>query len=103
MSRNDARPTAERGFGDNWLIRRPGPRERRWFQLHGLIRGAFWLIPFLVVALLWVFWFEVPFRDAVPASITALGLLVLVLQVAWGLAFPKNWLVSLGPGEVMVE
>ncbi len=94
---------AERGFGDGWLIRRPGGRERRWFLLHGLIRGAFWLIPFLVVALLWVFWFEVSYRDPIPAGIAALGLLVLVLQVAWGLAFPKNWLVSLGPNEVMVE
>jgi membrane protein YdbS with pleckstrin-like domain len=103
MSSDVAAPPAGRGFGDDWLVRRPGPRERRWFQLHGLVRGAFWFIPFLIVALLWVFWFEVPFRDPVPATIAALGLLVLALQVAWGLAFPKNWQVAIGPTEVMVE
>lgn len=103
MSRHSASPPAERGFGDDWIVRRPGARERRWFFLHGLIRGLFWLLPFLVVALLWVFWFEVPFRDDVPISITIFGVVVLLLQVVWGLVFPKNWLVSIGPSEVMVE
>lgn len=98
----DDRPLAERWFGADWLVRKPGPRERRWFLLHGLIRGAFWLIPFLVVALLWVLWFEVPFLDRVPIGITVLGLAVLGLQVVWGLVFPRNWLVSIGPSEVMV-
>lgn len=99
----DAGPRTERGFGDDWIVRRPGARERRWFLLHGLIRGAFWLIPFLVVALLWVFWFEVPFRDPVPIGITILGLVMLGLHIVWGMVFPKNWLVSIGPSEVMVE
>ena len=93
----------ERGIGDGWLERRPGPRERRWFLLHGLIRGLFWLIPFLLVALLWVFWFEVQFRDAVPLSVLMIGLVMLGLQIVWGLVYPRNWLVSIGPNEVMVE
>ncbi len=100
---SDTRPAVELGFGDGWLVRRPGPRERRWFLLHGLVRGLFWLIPFVVVSLLWVFWFEVPLRNAVPTSILTLGLLVLGLQIVWGLLFPRNWLVSIGPSEVMVE
>jgi membrane protein YdbS with pleckstrin-like domain len=93
----------DRGAGEEWLERRPGARERRWFLLHGLIRGLFWLIPFLVVALLWVFWFEVPFRDSVPLSVLTFGLVVLGLQIVWGLVYPRNWLVSIGPNEVMVE
>jgi membrane protein YdbS with pleckstrin-like domain len=103
MSPDAASLVDEPGVGADCLVRKPGARERRWFLLHGLIRGLFWLIPFLVVALLWVFWFEVPFRDPVPLGIVAFGLLVLVAQVAWGMAFPKNWLVSIGPTEVMVE
>lgn len=91
------------GVADDWLERRPGGRERRWFLLHGLIRGLFWLIPFLVVALLWVFWFEVPYRDAVPLTVLTLGLVVLALQIVWGLVYPRNWLVSIGPNEIMVE
>ena len=98
-----AEATSERGIGGDWLERRPGPRERRWFLLHGLIRGLFWLIPFLIVALLWVYWFEVPFRDPVPVSVVTIGLVVLGLQIVWGLVYPKNWLVSIGPNEVMVE
>ena len=100
---NGAAAAGEPGTGDGWLERRPGARERRWFLLHGLIRGLFWLIPFLVVALLWVFWFEVPFRDAVPLSVLTFGLVVLGLQIVWGLVYPRNWLVSIGPNEVMVE
>jgi membrane protein YdbS with pleckstrin-like domain len=103
MSSDGADAVAEWGLGEEWLVRRPGARERRWFLLHGLVRGLFWLLPFLVVALLWVFWFEVPFRDRVPLGITALGLLVLALLVAWGLIYPKNWRVSIGPTDVMVE
>lgn len=90
-------------LGDDWLIRRPGPRERRWFLLHGLVRGLFWIIPFLIATLLWIFWFEVPVTDYVPMGILLLGLLSLVLHIFWGLIFPKNWLVSIGPHEVMVE
>jgi membrane protein YdbS with pleckstrin-like domain len=100
---NEAEAADEPGTGANWLERRPGARERRWFLLHGLLRGLFWLIPFLVVALLWVFWFEVPYRDAVPLTVLTLGLAVLALQVVWGLVYPRNWLVSIGPNEVMVE
>lgn len=91
------------GFGDDWLLRRPGSRERRWFLLHGLIRGLFWLIPFIVFALLWIFWFEVPYTDRVPRGILVAGVLVLLLHIVWGLLFPRNWLVSIGPREVMVE
>lgn len=100
---NGAEAAGELGIGSDWLERRPGARERRWFLLHGLIRGLFWLIPFLVVALLWVYWFEVPFRDRVPLGVVTVGLVVLGLQIAWGLVYPRNWLVSIGPNEVMVE
>lgn len=100
---NGAEAAGELGIGGDWLERRPGARERRWFLLHGLIRGLFWLIPFLVVALLWVYWFEVPFRDRVPLGVVTVGLVVLGLQIAWGLVYPRNWLVSIGPNEVMVE
>jgi membrane protein YdbS with pleckstrin-like domain len=90
-------------MGEGWIMRRPGPRERRWFLLHGLVRGFFWLIPFLVVALLWIFWFEVTVTDYVPLSILLIGLLMLILHIFWGVLFPKNWLVCIGPREVMVE
>jgi membrane protein YdbS with pleckstrin-like domain len=100
---NDAGRAAERGFGDDWLVRRPGARERRWFRLHGLIRGLFWLIPFAVVALLWVFWFEVSFGDRVPLGILLMGFLVLLAHIFWGLAYPQNWLVCIGQREVMIQ
>lgn len=103
MTATSATPQVERGFGDDWLVRRPGPRERRWFLWHGMLRGLFWLIPFIIAALLWVFWFEVPFRDRVPVGIVTLGVLVLLAQAVWGIIFPRNWLVSIGPSEVMVE
>lgn len=99
----DAGTPIGRGLGDDWIVRRPGPRERRWFLLHGLMRGLFWLIPFLVVALIWVFWFEVSATDVVPAGILLLGVLILTFYIFWGLLFPKNWLVSIGPKEVMVQ
>lgn len=67
------------------------------------MRGLFWLIPFVVVGLLWIFWFEVSYRDRVPLGIVIAGLLVLLLHIAWGVLFPKHWLVSIGPREVMVE
>jgi membrane protein YdbS with pleckstrin-like domain len=89
--------------GDEWIERRAGPRERRWFMLHGLTRGLFWLIPFLIVAILWIFWFEVSITDSVPLSFVLLGLLMLIFHFFWGLLFPKKWLVSIGPREVMVE
>jgi membrane protein YdbS with pleckstrin-like domain len=91
------------GMGDDWIVRRPGPRERRWFLLHGLMRGLFWLVPFLIVAILWIFWFEVSIADYVPLSVVLVGLLILIIHFFWGLLFPKNWLVSIGPREVMVE
>lgn len=103
MTATSAMPQTERGFGDDWLVRRPGSRERRWFLRHALLRGVFWLIPFIVVALLWVFWFEVPLRNRVPLGIVTLGLVVLLAQVVWGVLFPRHWLVSIGPSEVMVE
>ena len=102
MSQNPA-PADERGFGEGWLIRRPAERERRWFLLHGLIRGLFWLIPFVVVALIWIYWFEVSFFDRYPVGIVLAGLAILIEQIAWGLIFPKNWLVSIGPQEVMIQ
>jgi membrane protein YdbS with pleckstrin-like domain len=91
------------GMGDDWMVRRPGPRERRWFLLHGLMRGLFWLVPFLIVAILWIFWFEVSITDYVPAGILLVGVLMLILHIFWGVLFPKSWLVSIGPHEVMVE
>lgn len=91
------------GFGDDWIIRRPGARERRWFLLHGFFRGLFWLIPFVVAAIVWIFWFEVPVTDSVPASLLLIGLLILVLYLFWGLIFPRHWLVGIGPREVMTE
>lgn len=103
MSATSATPQSERGFGDDWLVRRPGPRERRWFKRHALLRGLFWLVPFIVTALLWIFWFEVPFDDRYPVAIVSVGVLVMLAQIAWGFVFPRNWLVSIGPSEVMVE
>ena len=84
-------------------MRRPGPRERRWFLLHGLIRGLFWLIPFVIVALLWVFWFEVSFTDPVPVGCLLLGLLILLCYLAWGTVYPRKWAVAIGPREVRVD
>ena len=100
---SDSQSKTGHGFGADWLLRRPGNRERRWFFLHGLIRGLFWFIPFVVFALLWVFWFEVPYTDRVPLGILVAGALVLVLHILWGVLFPRNWLISIGPREVMVE
>jgi membrane protein YdbS with pleckstrin-like domain len=88
---------------DDRIVRRPGPRERRWFLLHGLIRGLFWLIPFIVVALLWIFWFEVNLTDPVPLTILLLGLLLLLLYLFWGLVFPRNWAVTIGRRDVTVD
>jgi membrane protein YdbS with pleckstrin-like domain len=71
--------------------------------LHGLVRGLFWLIPFVVVALLWVFWFEVKFTNDVPITILLLGVLVLLGHIAWGLIFPRKWLVTIGQREIRVD
>lgn len=90
-------------LGDDWTVVRPGGRERRWFLVHGLIRGLFWLIPFVVVALLWVFWFEVPIVDPVPLGILALGALVLLLYLLWGAVYPRTWMVAIGPRDVLVD
>ncbi len=103
MSRTSREPEAAHEASDGWLNRRPGSRERRWFILHGLIRGLFWLIPFAVVALLWVFWFEVPLRDRVPLGVLLAGIASLLLHILWGVVFPRNWLVAIGEREVMVE
>lgn len=90
-------------LGEEWTVLRPGGRERRWFLLHGLIRGLFWSIPFIVIALLWVFWFEVPYSDPVPAGCLALALLVLVLYALWGAIYPRTWMVAIGPRDVLVD
>lgn len=103
MNLDASGPGIAPGSSGNWFVRKPSARERRWFLLHGLLRGLFWLIPFVVVALLWIFWFEVPLGNRVPVAILILGFLVLMLHLAWGLLFPKNWLVAIGHREVMVE
>lgn len=105
MRRGPATPDAQPQPDPNaeWLVRRPGPRERRWFLLHALFRGLFWTIPFVVVALLWIFWFEVKFTNLIPIGILLLGLLMLLLHIIWGFVFPRKWQVSIGPREVMVE
>ncbi len=90
-------------LGDDWIVRRPGSRERRWFLLHGLIRGLFWLLPFVVVSILWIFWFEVPLSDPVPLGILVLGSLLLFLVLLRGVVYPRKWMVAIGPREVMVE
>ena len=90
-------------LGDDWVARRPGPRERRWFLLHALIRGLFWLLPIIVVWLLWIFWFEVTPSDPVPTGILLVGVLVLLLFLLWGIVYPRKWMVAIGPREVMVE
>jgi len=90
-------------MGEAWLERRPGSLERRWFLLHGLLRGFFWLIPFFIGALLWLFWFEVTITDPVPLGMLILGLLVLLLFVLWAVVYPRNWEVGIGPREVMVN
>lgn len=87
----------------DWLVRKPGRVECRWFLLHGLIRGLFWLLPFVVVTLLWIFWFEVPFTNRYPLGILLAGLLMVVLHLLWGSMFPRNWSVAIGQREVMVE
>lgn len=89
--------------GSDWLVRKPGSVECRWFLLHGLIRGLFWLLPFVVVALLWIFWFQVPFADRYPLGILLAGLLVVLLHLVWGSMFPRNWSVAIGQREVMIE
>ena len=38
-----------------------------------------------------------------PLSVLMIGLVMLGLQIVWGLVYPRNWLVSIGPREVMVE
>jgi membrane protein YdbS with pleckstrin-like domain len=100
-SQLDERPVA--APGDEWIVRQPGPRERRWFLLHGLIRGLFWLIPFVVVALLWIFWFEVEITDPVSLGVLLLGLLMLLGHIAWGLIYPRKWAVAIGTREVRVD
>jgi membrane protein YdbS with pleckstrin-like domain len=100
-AKTDHRPTSLPD--DAAIVRRPGPRERRWFLLHGLIRGLFWLIPFILVALLWIFWFEVDVTDPVPLGILILGLLVLLLYLFWGIVFPRKWAVTIGPRDVTVD
>lgn len=92
-------PTSE----GEWLIRRPGSKERRWFLWHASTRGLFWLLPFVVVALLWSFWFEVDFSDPVPAGFLTIGVLILISFILWGIVYPRNWTVAIGPREVMVE
>jgi membrane protein YdbS with pleckstrin-like domain len=105
MSRTTARTKEQPASvpGDEWIVRRPGPRERRWFQLHGLFRGLFWLIPFVIIALLWIFWFEVNFTDPLPVTFLALGLLILLGYLIWGVVFPRNWMVAIGARDVMVD
>ncbi len=103
MNLDASRPGMAQGSNEDWVVRKASASERRWFLLHGLVRGLFWLIPFIVVALLWVFWFEVPLGNPIPLGVLLLGVLVLVLHVVWGLLFPKNWLVAIGHREVMIE
>src|SRR5688500_4493703 len=105
MSRTPSQPN-ERPVaapGDDWIVRRPGPRERRWFLLHALIRGLFWLVPFAIVALLWVFWFEVGFTDPVPLGCLLLGLLILLFFLVWGVLYPRKWEVAIGTRDVRVD
>lgn len=87
----------------DWIIRTPGARERSWFLLHALLRGLFWLIPFAVAALLWIFWFEVPFRDPYPAGLFLVGVLILLGFLLWGITFPRKWRVAIGPREVFID
>jgi membrane protein YdbS with pleckstrin-like domain len=104
-SRATSKPDDRPAFapGDDWVVRRPGPRERRWFLIHALIRGLYWLIPFVVVALLWAFWFEVSFTDPVPLGCLVLGLLILLFYLVWGTVYPRKWMVAIGPRDVMIE
>lgn len=103
MTLPSATQTPGQQSGSDWIVRRAGPRERRWFLFHGLARGIFWLIPFLIAALLWMFWFEVPITDDKPAALVLVGVLILIVKLFWGLLFPGKWLVAIGPREVMVE
>lgn len=100
-AQSDRLPVSE--AGNDWIVRSPGPRERRWFLLHALIRGLFWLIPFVVIALLWIFWFEVALTDPIPLGILGLGALILLLYLVWGVLFPLRWMVAIGTREVMVD
>ena len=102
MSKDAAR-AAERGSGDDWIVRRANARERRWFLLHALIRGLFWLIPFAIVAILWVFWFEVPFSDPYPLWTLLAGIALLMCFLLWGTLYPNKWMVAIGPNEVVVD
>ena len=88
--------------GEDWIVRRAGSRERRWFRIHALIRGLFWLIPFVIVYLIWVYWFEVGFSDPVPLAILGLGLLLLLFFLLWGVVYPRKWEVAIGLRDVMV-
>ncbi len=97
----DEQPASEPG--QDWIVRRPGSRERRWFRMHALIRGLFWLIPFAIVYLIWVYWFEVGFSDPIPLAILGLGLLLLLLFLLWGVVYPRKWEVAIGPRDVMVK
>ncbi len=88
--------------GEDWIVRRPGSREEHWFRVHALIRGLFWLIPFVIVYLIWVYWFETSFTDPVPLAILGLGLLLLLFFLLWGVVYPRKWEVAIGQRDVMV-
>lgn len=87
----------------DWTLLRPGQDERRWFLRHGLLRGLFWAVPCILAALLWVFWFEVPVTDSVPAGFLGIGFLLLLAHLLWGVLYPRRWLVAIGEREVVVE
>lgn len=103
MNRDQNEPQAEQSSGNDWLVRKPGPAERHWFMLHAVIRGLFWLLPFIVAALLWGFWFEVPLNDRVPLGMLVTAVIVFLLHIVWGALFPRSWQVAIGEREVMVE
>ncbi len=71
--------------------------------MHALLRGLFWLIPFVIVALIWVYWFEVGFTDPLPLAMLVLGLLLLLVFLLWGVVYPRKWEVAIGPRDVMVN
>ncbi len=100
-------PTAQSAPGalpdGDWILLRPGKAERRWFLRHGLLRGLFWTLPFIIAAMLWVFWFEVPISDSVPVGLLAIALLLLLAHLLWGALYPRRWLVAIGERELMVE
>lgn len=105
MSQNaaisDERPVSDPG--EDWIVRRPGVREQHWFRMHALIRGLFWFIPFVIVYLIWVYWFETNLTDSIPLTILGLGLLLLLLFLLWGVVYPRKWEVAIGPRDVMVQ